>query len=51
MTECCGAPKGAGGNGDCPLTWFDGMIPHSLEYAEGREPRPSGENLLQPAGA
>ena len=35
MSECCGKKGGAGGAAaDCPLTWFEDMIGHCLDYAE-----------------
>ena len=34
--ECSSAEKDAAGDESCPLTWFDSMIPHCLEYAEAR---------------
>ncbi|MFW5864289.1 MAG: double-cubane-cluster-containing anaerobic reductase [bacterium] len=32
--SCCGGGSAAAGASDCPLSWFDNMIPNCLEYAE-----------------
>ena len=35
MSECCGKKDSAAAAGaDCPLTWFEDMIGHCLDYAE-----------------
>ncbi|MGB2819566.1 MAG: 2-hydroxyacyl-CoA dehydratase family protein, partial [Phycisphaerae bacterium] len=31
---CCAGSAGGGAEADCPLTYFEGMVGHCLEYAE-----------------